>query len=161
MKWVLRSLMILHLGFLLYGVYCVLFLEEYVSSSKFILVGITGLFLFVNAFLLLPMTSIYKRLLMILSLTLYGLIVFGFWRVHILKDYSMTLVAFTIYLLLNSLFVRVVKVKKVYEIYGFPLLSLAIVFPFVVLTTSPVALLVSACLLVVLSVYLILKVSRN
>ena len=96
-----------------------LFLEEYVSSSKFILAGITGLFLFVNAFLLLPMTSIYKRLLMILSLTLYGLIVFGFWRVHILKDYSMTLVAFTIYLLLNSLFVRVVKVKKVYEIYVF------------------------------------------
>lgn len=161
MKWTLRILMILHIGFILYGIYCVFFNDEYISSSKFIFVGITGLFLFLNAFLLLPMNTIWKKILMVLSISMYGIIALGFWRPNVFKNYWEILFAIVIFILINSLFERIVKSKRNWEKWSFPFVSVGVILPFLLFFSSTQAMLVSTLLLFVLTIYLLFKAVRS
>jgi len=161
MKWILRILMLLHIGFILYSTYCVFFNDEYISSLKFIFVGITGLLLFLNAFLLIPMITIWKKILMVLSISIYGIIALGFWRPSVFKNYWELLFAIVIFILLNSLFERIVKRKQNWEKWIFPFISFGVIQPFLLVINSTEAMLVSALLLCVLTVYLLFKAARS
>ncbi len=161
MKWILRVLMALHIGFFVFGAYCMVFKEEYIYSSKYVFVGLTGFFLFLNAFLLIPMTTLARKILMIFSLVIYAITVLGFLRPEILKSYWLLLVSGAILIVLNSLFVRLVKAKKNWEAWSFPILSFLIVFPFLFDISIAEVLLVCAILLGILSIYLLFKVVRS
>jgi hypothetical protein len=161
MKWILRVLMILHIGFVLYGAFCILFKEEYIYSSKYVFVGLTGLFFFLNAFLLIPLSSFPNKVLMALSLALYLITVMGFWQPNILKNYWEWLISAAIVVVLNSLYVRLIKDKKKWESWLFPILSILIVLPFVAVKPSDGAMLVSTLLLFVLTIFLFFKTVKT
>lgn len=160
MKWILRILMLIHIGFILFGSYCILFMEEYIYSAKYLFVGLTGFFLFLNAFLLIPMNNPQKKVLLVFSLVTYIITVTGFLRPEILKSYWTILLAGSIFIVLNSLFVRIVKTKKNWESWTFPVLSFLVVLPFSFDISAIWLMLVSTCLLVVLTFYLLFKVGK-
>lgn len=149
--------MLLHIGFILYGAFCILFNDEYISSSKLVFVGITGFFLFLNAFLLIPMNTIWKKVLMILSIVFYIIIAMGFWRPNIFKNYWELLFAVVIFILLNSLFERIVKEKQNWEKWTFPLISTGVIIPFLLVINGTQTMLVSTILLTVLTGYLLIR----
>ncbi len=161
MRWTLRILMLLHIGFILFGVYSVLFQAEYVHASKYVFVGLTGFFLFLNAFLLIPLKFWPNKILMVCSLVLYMITVMSFWSPDILKNQWEWLISATIIVVLNSLFVRLIKSKKKWESWFFPIVSILIVLPFVLIQPSFGAMLLSTILLAFLSVYLLFKVVKN
>lgn len=152
--------MAIHIALFLFGVYCIVFNEEYVYSSKYIFVGTTGFALFLNAFLLLPMKSYQKKLLMLFSVLLYLVTVYGFWEPYILKNYWQILMAGAMYVVLNGLFIRMVKDKKKWEVYIFPFISLLVVLPFIVSSQLSNFFLLSGILLSVITIYLVLKISK-
>lgn len=161
MKWVLRILMILHLALMLYGVYKILFLEEFIHALKFIFVGITGFFLFLNAFLLIPIKALPNKILMFLSLILYTVTVLGFWSPVILKNYWHWLIALTLVVLLNSLYVRLVKNKKTWGNWLFPSMSLLVALPFTFSQPSQMVFYLAMITLGISSLYLFYKIIKN
>lgn len=160
MKWLLRIFVFLHIGLFLFGLYSVLFREEYVFASKYILVGLTGFFLFLNAFLLVPLDSIYKKTLLVSTFVLYLVTVLGFLMPYLLKQYWNILLAGAVFVVLNSVFIRIIKQKRKWETVGFPLLSLLVIYPFLRSYSPDVIWLFSAILLGILSIYLLIKISK-
>jgi len=98
---------------------------------------------------------------MVLSISIYGIIALGFWRPSVFKNYWELLFAIVIFILLNSLFERIVKRKQNWEKWIFPFISFGVIQPFLLVINSTEAMLVSALLLCVLTVYLLFKAARS
>jgi hypothetical protein len=152
--------MAMHIALFLFGVYCILFNDEYIHSSKYIFVGLTGFAMFLNAFLLLPMKDLQKKILMVLSIILYLITVYGFWEPSILKEYWQVLMSGAMYVVLNGLFIRMIKEKRKWETLSFPFISLIVVSPIALSSHLAYLFLLSGVLLSVITVYLVIKISH-
>jgi hypothetical protein len=162
MKLILRILLILHFGLILFGLYGIFFEEEYIISSKYIFIGFTGILVFLNTLLLFPIQVKFQSALLFTGLMLYIISASGFLFPVIFKNYWGILFGWAIFLFLMSLFTYTGKTLFESKVDYLFLVGCSIVsLPFVFEIQHNVLVTMTGALLIVLTGVILVRVFRN
>ncbi len=104
MKLTLRILLFIHIALIFIGLYSVLINGEYIRSSKYIFIGLTGFLVFLNTLLIFPIHLRFQNVLLLLGFVLYTFSATGFFFPIIFKNYWGVLFGIAIFLFLMSLY---------------------------------------------------------
>lgn len=162
MKLILRILLLFHLGLILFGLYSILFNDEYIVSSKYVFVGLTGFLVFLNSLLLFPIQVKFQNVLLVIGFLLYIASASGFVLPIIFKNYWGLLFGVAIFLFLMSLFAF--SGKTLFESkldYLFLIASSIVALPFVLEIKQNSLLMISGVLLAILSGIILGRIFRN
>jgi hypothetical protein len=162
MKLTLRILLAVHICLIIFGIYSVIFEEEYIRSSKYIFIGFTGVLVFLNTLLLFPIKVRFQNILLSIGLALYFIAALGFFFPIIFKNYWGLLFGFAMFLFLMSLFIY--SGKRLFENkldYAFLLGSGLVAFPFVFEIKQNGFVLFTGGILAILSVVILTRIFKN
>jgi hypothetical protein len=162
MKLILRILLILHLGLILFGLFGIFFNEEYIRASKYIFIGFTGALVFLNTLLLFPIKTKFQNFLLLIGSLLYLVSASGFLVPEIFKNYWGILFGFAIFLFLMSLFTYTGKTlfESKFD-YAFLIGSSLVALPFILEINHNGFVLFTGVILAVLTLVLFTRIFRN
>jgi|TARA_R110000737_G_scaffold161270_2_gene189170 hypothetical protein len=162
MKLILRILLAIHFGLILFGIYCAIFDEEYILSSKYIFIGFTGVLVFLNTLLLFPIKVKFQNILLGIGILLYIVSASGFIFPIIFKNYWGILFGFAIFLFLMSLFTYSGKTLFESKIdYLFLVGASFTALPFIIQIKQNSIVLIGGAILLLLSGVIIARIFRN
>jgi len=161
MKLILRILLFIHLGLILYGLYSILFNEEFIIASKYIFIGSTGVLVFLNTLLLFPIHLKFQNVLLLLGFLLYTLTASGFLFPIIFKNYWGVLFGGAMFLFLMSLYTYTGKILFQSKMdYLFLCGCLLSALPFIFEIKHNAFVLTTGAVLVVLTVVIVFRIFK-